>query len=322
MGPGDFARAPARQQGAALLAFMLFVFLAASAYFLRLSNANTSRRQIDATTARALALAKEALIGRAASDDNRPGSLTCPDISNDGVADGVAGNCTQYVGRLPWKTLDVPELLDGNGERLWYALSAGIRDNAAAQPINPSKALELTLDGTANIAAIVFSPGAPLANQTGRPSNVRTDYLDGANADGDQDYVTGPSSATFNDQALAITRDDVFRVVNRRVLGEIRGPDDNAPDAPKTGLRHYHAINGKFPWADSDSDGKVDSDTTVGKVPLNETDLNLSAATLTWLDLNGWRQLVSYQRLSADSARLTIGSTTMDVKPCPSSPCQ
>jgi len=299
---------------------MLFIFLAATTWILGQSSGTSARNQRDKATATAMAQAKEALIGRAATDANRPGSLPCPDVDNDGVADGVGGNCTSYVGRFPWKTLDLPELLDGNGDRLWYALSPGLRDNAAAQPINPQKALELTLDGALNIAAIVFSPGAPLVNQNGRPSNAVADYLDGNNNDGDNAYISGLPSATFNDKALAITRDDIFRTVNQRVLAEIRGPDDNAPGSPQWGLRRYYADNATFPWADSGIDGNGDPGTATGKLPYNDFSIN-PASLVNWLNPNAWLPLVTYQRLSAGTARITIGTSKLDVIPCPSSPC-
>ena len=175
-----------RQHGVALLIFMFFIFLAATTWILGQSSGTNARNQRDKQTATAMAQAKEALIGRAATDANRPGSLTCPDVDNDGVANGDFGNCDALVGRFPWKTLDIPELLDGYGDRLWYALSFNLRDHNSSPPINPLTVLQLTLDGSPqNIAAIIFSTGAPLANQNGRPSNTVADYLDGSNNDGD-----------------------------------------------------------------------------------------------------------------------------------------
>ncbi|WP_301102180.1 hypothetical protein [Propionivibrio sp.] len=310
----------ARQHGAALLILMLLFFLAATSLILGQSGSYGARTKFDKTTSAALAQAKEALIGRAATDNNHPGSLTCPDINDDGQADVSFGNCTLYIGRFPWKTLNLPELLDGNGDRLWYALSPGLRDNPAAEPINPQKPLELTLDGIPNIAAIIFSPGTPLANQSGRRSNAVTDYLDGSNNDGNFDYISGPLSATFNDKVLTITRDDIFRTVNQRVLAEIRGPDDNPPGSPNWGLRRYYANNATFPWADSGIDGNGDPGTTTGKLPYNDFSIN-PASLVNWLNPNAWLPLVTYQRLSANSARISIGSSQMDVIPCPSSPC-
>ena len=307
-----------RQRGAAVLVLLLVVFIAATTIFLKQSNAVSIRGQADLVTTRAMAQAKEALIGRAATDSNAPGSLPCPNINGDGTAPLFSGSqCPAYIGRLPWKTLHLPEPLDGNGDALWYALSPGVRDKTSApHPVNPQIALELTLGGTPNIAAIIFSPGAPLASQNGRPSNAVADYLDGSNSDGDYNYVTGPASANFNDKALAITRDELFRTVNQRVLGEIRG------QTPSYGLRHYFADNGYFPWFDSGNDGYGDIGTTSGNVPYN--DFGIDPATLVWLNLNGWLPLLGYQRLSSYSVKIGItgsGSSMDVVMPCPSPPC-
>ncbi len=307
------------QGGAALLVFMLFFFLGAMAWLLTRSGSAITRQQIDHATTAALAEAKSGLIGRAAQDGNRPGSLTCPDTDNDGIANQVAGNCTAYIGRLPWKTLDLADLRDGRGERLWYALDPGLRDNPAAEPINPQKALQLSLDTNGAVAALVFSAGSPLSNQNGRPSNTVSDYLDGSNSDGDTSYVSGPSSPLFNDVVLAITRDDVFRTTNQRVLGEIRGPDDNAPGAPNHGLRRYHEDNGTFPWADTDNDGSGNPGANSGNLPFN--DLNLHPTVSAWLNANAWLPLITYQRISANAATIAIGTSAMNISPCPSSPC-
>lgn len=317
----------ALQSGAAVLVFMLLIFLMATAFFLKQSNPVGARNQADMVTASAMAQAKEALLGRAATNGNLPGSLTCPDITNDGVADGNFGNCTALVGRLPWKTLDLPELLDGNGERLWYAIAFKLRDHVSSPPINPQQTLQMTLDGTPNVASIIFSPGTPLAGQTGRPSSNVADYLDGSNSDGDSNYVSGLPSSTFNDKVLTITRDQLFETVNQRVLAEIRGPDDHPPTLPTNGLRQFCTANGFFPWADNNADGIGDVGTISGSLPYNELELHAlplpSNPPYSWLSINGWLPLVTYQRLAPNLARIGIvGSTnTMDVIPCPSSPC-
>ncbi|MBK9161904.1 MAG: hypothetical protein IPM27_10155 [Nitrosomonadales bacterium] len=72
---------------------------------------NTKRQMATAT---ALAQAKDALLGRAVSDDNMPGSLPCPDTDDDGSAEMFSGNnCPSYIGRLPWRTLKLQDLRDG-----------------------------------------------------------------------------------------------------------------------------------------------------------------------------------------------------------------
>jgi hypothetical protein len=312
---------PQQQAGVALLA--LLTLLTLWGLYLFVGQLNTTQFQMarKQATAAALAEARQALIGRAAADDNRPGSLPCPALDPNGVAPLLAGNhCPAYVGRLPWKTLDVGDLRDDAGEQLWYALAAALRDDNSAQPINFATMPELRLDGTPNVAAIVFSPGVPLANQNGRPGNSVGDYLDGSNNDGDQDFVSGPPSASFNDRVVAITRDHLFRAVNQRILGEVRAHAESAA-LPKYGLLGYHAFHSAFPWADGGADGIGDSGTTAGQLPHN--DLSLSQTARDWLTANDWWPLISYSRVNNCLARIGVlgSTTTMDVQgtspPCP-----
>jgi len=100
----------------------------------------------------------------------------------------------------------------------------------------------------------------------------------------------------------------------------VRGPADNPVGPPTYALRRYHAEHATFPWADKDGDGFGDVDTTVGKLPNNDLVLPNS---LAWLGTNGWLPLITYQRLSPNSARVGIvgSSNTLNVLPCPGSPC-
>ncbi|EXI65219.1 MAG: hypothetical protein AW08_03382 [Candidatus Accumulibacter adjunctus] len=307
------AAAPRRQSGVALLA--LLTLLTLWGLYLLVGELNVTQFQVARKEAAgaALAQAKQALIGRAAGDDNRPGSLPCPAVDESGVAPLFAGNqCPTYVGRLPWRTLDVGELRDAAGQLLWYALAPALRDDDSAQPINFETVPQLRLDGAPNVVAIVFAPGVPLANQNGRPGNAVADYLDGSNADGDQDFVSGPQSAAFNDVVLAVTRDDLFRVVNQRILGEVRARAENA-SLPDHGLLGYQALNGGFPAADGDTDGWADAGVLAGRLPYR--DLSFSPAALAWLTANDWWRLVSYTQISPCLARIGIvgSAATMDV---------
>jgi len=313
--------APRRQAGVALLA--LLTLLTLWGLYLLVGELNTTQFQVarKEATGAALVQARQALVGRAAGDDNRPGSLPCPALDESGVAALLVGNqCPTYIGRLPWRTLDVGQLRDDAGQLLWYALAPALRDDDSAQPINFETVPQLRLDGAPNVAAIIFAPGAPLAGQNGRPGNAVADYLDGSNGDGDQDFVSGPQTAVFNDNVLAVTRDDVFRVVNQRVLGEVRARAENA-SLPDHGLRGYQALNGSFPAADGDSDGWADAGVTTGRLP--HRDLSFSAAASAWLTANDWWRLLGYTQVAACLARIGItGSTaTMDVAgaspPCP-----
>ncbi|MGB8518322.1 MAG: hypothetical protein WCD45_10600, partial [Gallionella sp.] len=120
------AKTPVQQSqcGATLLVMMLILIIGITSVLLSKLNSSAPNLSRQQQTTAALALAKDALIGRAASDANLPGSLPCPDNNDDGSADLLSGNdCTHYLGRLPWKSLGLADVRDGDGEHLWYALS-------------------------------------------------------------------------------------------------------------------------------------------------------------------------------------------------------
>ena len=283
------------QRGAALLIFMLFSFLIGTSWFLSQVNTESARRHLDDVTASGMAEAKTALIGRAAQDDNRPGSLTCPDTDNDGVANQIGGNCTAYVGRLPWKTLDLPDLRDGHGERLWYALTPELRDNPGAQPINPQQVWTLTLNGAGNVAAVLLSAGPPLASQNGRPSFDVNDYLDEANKDGGPNYISKPTSPSFNDRIIAISRDQLFRIVNRGVLGQLAGD-----------LEKYYIANANL-YPENGTDLKTALDALAITLTSEPNEKMLLENRIEALDKNGWFAITNYMPASdKKSATLTI----------------
>ncbi len=210
---------------------------AAATWFVTSFGANAVRIERERKTTAALALAKQALIGRAGIDNSVPGSLPCPDIvthiagsnmPDDGIADLFAGtNCPSYVGRLPWRTLGLPDLRDADGERLWYALAPNFRDYASLVLINDTTIGTLSVSSATpvtNVAAIVFSPGAALGGQSrngaANQNNV-ANYLEGANALGGAVFVAQAADDTFNDRLAHITVADLMAIVEKRVANEI-----------------------------------------------------------------------------------------------------
>lgn len=123
-----------RQQGVALLLAVLIFFTAIGAWLALEAFAYGSRARRDAVSDRALAQAREALVAHAADRPINawvgPGYLPCPDLDDDGWAEPTCGSQDgdrgqdERIGRLPWKTLGLPDLRDGYGERLWYAVSS------------------------------------------------------------------------------------------------------------------------------------------------------------------------------------------------------
>lgn len=280
-----------RAQGAAVIVMLLLVAIAFAALLITLISPRRMENDAKAATSRALGLASAALIARAATDTNRPGSLPCPDRNNDGVADLFAGsNCPSYIGRLPWSTLDLPELLDGSGERLWYALSANYRDHSAAGALNSDSAGQLTVNVNGTVAsndvvAVVFAPGPAVSsqNRSGANANIVNNYLEGTNADGDNTFEAGPLAPpqdSFNDQAVYITRDMLMTTVEQRVAREARYC-----------LAQFAASNlGRFPWAAPMSDPLTFADqagTRFGRIPLSfgateQSEFGAVTGSLSW----------------------------------------
>lgn len=250
---------PSTQQGMTLILLVFIIGMAATAFLLNALNANTVKIERDKKTAAALMQAKQALISWAATQPSltKLGQLPCPEnTSLIGMpTEGTSQNtCTlPAIGRLPWRTLGLEDIRDGNGDKLWYAISTGFRSTN----INSDTPAQLTVDGVAASAtAIVFSPGRALAGQVrqlptiANPPDI-TQYLELTNNDGDNTFVSMGAADTFNDRLLTISHDELFAVVERRVAGEalnclnayalnpVSGPPSPPPPIPPVGA---------YPW--------------------------------------------------------------------------
>ncbi|HUQ29794.1 MAG TPA: hypothetical protein VM051_14455 [Usitatibacter sp.] len=189
------------QRGAFLLVVTLMLSVAIAFVFaLALGSPATEAARARATE-RALAEAREALLAHAADHAINsivgPGYLPCPDLDNDGWAEATCGSLSgdsgqaERLGRLPWKTLGLPDLRDGDGERLWYAVSTRYKGllncaaSAACVDMSPDVALgtitvrestgTLVHDGTiaeayraaeGGAVAVVIAPGSPIGSQS------------------------------------------------------------------------------------------------------------------------------------------------------------
>lgn len=192
---------PRREHGSALLIILTIIGLGAASLLVSALNKANSQIERDKITAAALAQAKEALIGYAAgvnlsNPGPRPGDLPCPDINNDGSAEPACGNAAGStgqnlrLGRLPWKSLRLPDLRDGNGERLWYAVSNNFKISTRTTCTSPGMAGCLNSDtsgtitvkdsngniifdgtGTTGAIAVVFAPGSSFTRQDGYVQN-------------------------------------------------------------------------------------------------------------------------------------------------------
>lgn len=170
-------------------------------------------------TEEALARAKEALLVYASGWPRRdivnsndpagtlrgPGLLPCPDRNDNGHADdggcgsasgeGMAGQAAR-LGRLPYLTLGLPELRDGDGNRLWYAVSSQYKSLTAPAGLGldsgpgtisiRSSSGALLHDGSLSaahlvreggVAAVIIAPGPPLARWLDARGSARSDQV-------------------------------------------------------------------------------------------------------------------------------------------------
>lgn len=244
-----------RQRGVALMLLLMLVSVGALAVFVSGLNRATLQLERDRITAAALAQAKEALIGYAATyRDTHPdiggnrdklfGYLPCPDTNNDGFAEPSCGSKdVSVIGRLPWKTLGLPPLRDGSGECLWYAVSGRFKNNTKTDVLNWDTLGQLNIQDAAGVAlfgaaaAVIFSPHGIIGSQDryvlgtsecGGNTTIAA-YLDGsdplyagtapaANATSTLTFSTIDSvkNATNNDQGLWLSTNEIFDRIKRR----------------------------------------------------------------------------------------------------------
>lgn len=296
-----------RQRGAAFMVMLIFLVMGIAAYLVSSLSSKTVQISRDEVTAKALAQAKEALIGRAASDITNPmpmpGQLPCPEDTSligfpaEGQALTACNTPSLRVGRLPWRSLGLGDIRDGNGDKLWYVLSAGFR----IPPLNSDTQAQLTVDGVANKAvAIIFSPGAPINGQIRAVPTDITQFLEFPNNTGSNTFVSTGPTGTLNDKLLIVTHDDLFRVVERRVAREVI----NA-------LNGYYSVNHFFPRpADFTSPTCLGGGSLAacnsgasnrGRIPANPgtawdpvSILRGTIGTDNWFQSNKWREVIFY----------------------------
>lgn len=308
----------AKQKGAALILMAFILALAFTAFMVNSTTGIEYKAQRDLKTAKALDEAKQALLGWSASQDD-PGKLPCPEDTSE-IGHSYEGqsqsSCTlPAIGRLPWRTLGLGDIRDGNNDKLWYAISNGFR----VSPINTSTAAQLTVNSIPNSAvAIIFSSGVPLASQTrpiptsSSPPNI-SQYLDLLNSSGTASFTTSGAANNFNDRLMLITKAELFAIVTKRVLREVRGDLSQ-------GLVDYYGSNGTYPYADLNNDGDADNMQYVG-TPSYQGGLNslyFSTAVKSTLLSNGWFSLIGYnfQILSGiPTVTLTLNGQVLVVAP-------
>lgn len=338
-----------RQQGYTLLLVLLLLGAAVGAALFSFFSTTTLTLERDQKTADALAAAKAALIGYTVrggdcvpqpsctpQNPQRPGEFPCPDTNNDGFEDGacVAGR----LGRIPWKTLGIPEPKDSTGETLWYAVAGPFRSyNSGAlnsSPINSDTRGNITVfatNGTTPLTdqavAVIFAPGQALAGQNRDPNTTAActtspsspvplnrcaaNYLETGlgnrnNATTNGPFIAGSRSDSYNDRVVYITTPEFIPIVEQRAAKEL-----------KSALQKYYDANAHFPFAAAfnDTNGNCKRGERRGRVPAAAGDCVGMSNWVTgatrllpdWFVNNQWWR-VMYYAVSPDYGRLGAGS--------------
>lgn len=172
---------------------------------------------------------------------DRPGALPCPDLDNDGWANEPCDTMANRTGRLPWRTLNAPDLRDDAGERLWYSLSANFRHQTtypAGFAVNAFTLGDLRMCANATactagnpqqeiatgLAAVVIAPRTALSgqNRSGAGVNQPNQYLEARNQFPSVNFDAGPPTATFNDSVLSISQTELMDAVTPIVSERLR----------------------------------------------------------------------------------------------------
>lgn len=201
----------------------------------------------------ALALGREALLGYAISYGEHHagegyGFLPCPDSGNSGsTPPGACGaRDVGALGRLPWRTLGLPDLRDGWGQCLWYAVGGSVKNNPKPLTLNwdsPGQLAPRAPDGHAlraagpdgRAVAAIFAPGPVLPGQN-RPPSARSGCSGSDSAEADlahyldhgytarfsatmpvtQGAPVGEDAGLTTDLVVWIGIDDIFDALRRR----------------------------------------------------------------------------------------------------------
>lgn len=321
-----------RQQGMILIMLIFIIGLASTAYLVNAISQNIQAER-NTKTAIVLAKAKAALIGWSAGNDSKPGTLPCTDTINSGSAVTSGPNaCAAYLGRLPWKQLGMDTIRDSDQECLWYVLSPIFRNtmNNGTRASNPlaSAIGSITIKNSSgtvlatDVLALIISPGAALSGQSRSSS---TDTVCGGNSttanylenydEANFVFVSGSATNTFNDKLIAITREDLYLPLRKRLVREMMG-NVSIP----SGLYKYFTDNAQYPCPANTMTGSQSCVLPYGAW-LPYLDM-IYTQIGNWLVINNWYSLATYTYNSATSVNVRLSGGTGNTQSCTASSSQ
>lgn len=297
----SYAVLPIQQKGVALMLLLTILVLGTLTTLVISITGGSNAAEQDMKTAKALAHAKEALISHAVSvllptapgavTTSRPGDLPCPALDNSGVAAASCGDAagttgqSARLGRLPWMTLGLPDLRDGHGEQLWYAVSNNFKENFRTICTNPDQpgclnsdsggtitvriSSGLVINNGANpdpfvpsgVVAVVIAPGgviqregaAALQDRSAAGSSNPQNYLDVGNGEDNAAFIDGSATDGFISGPVLdingnlIVNDRVISITYQDLLPKLE--ERVAGEVLKCMTDYALANNGRYPWA-------------------------------------------------------------------------
>jgi type II secretory pathway pseudopilin PulG len=338
----------ARQRGQAILLSLILVLMIAAIGITRYAASGaTINSQNIANNAEQMSMIKMALILYARNGRNpapaacpsttnaRPGELPCPDLDGDGIEECLC-TASQRVGRVPWKTLGIPEPKDAAGETFWYVLSASNRPwtstgsptaiNSDTKGTLPVWKDDMVNNLTNEAIAVIIAPGAEIGTQSRRPNHnaactltgttiaeswCANNYMEDTPGGGFNWKNNGPfvmtlstqSTGTFNDQLMPVMMTDILPLIEQKVGSDL-----------VTLFKQYKVAAGYYPWASNAWTGTSVASARYGNPPLvTATPTNWgSGGTPTvpvYLTNNNWWRVIYY----AVGDRITASPSTFNV---------
>lgn len=315
------------QRGLILPALLVLLIIGGMAAMLggnTLAEQVVARRQ-QATMAE-LARARAALIAYAQSYPySHPGQtfgyLPCPDTdsaSGDGNAAGVCGSAGHFaIGRLPYRTLGLSPLRDGDGECLWYAVAGPFKNNPKGPSMDwdtpgqfeitdTTRTLNPAAHADQRAAAVVFAPGRPLTNQA-RTTNGN--HRCGGDADAAvalQAYLEGAPATPSASQAVSLTRGLPTATANNDALAWISADDifDARLLARSDFVAEINNMNSRLKAAVTHHPQPAPTNATpVGPVDVGAFPAPMSASEIAAYEALVARPLTSEERAANDTLR-------------------
>ncbi len=240
------------ERGAALIILMALILMGGLSMAMEALLIKSKRTRSDQKASYAMVEAKRALLAYAVMDAGTPaqfGNLPCPfmgnlsDYMDNANTTSPCGDTDTFmaIGFFPWKSMQLPPLIDGDNAPLWYAVAGNFKiGSGQTMPFTCNPTDNLTINGAGNYAAIIFSPGEPLpllapATDQNRPdtdtaTTLRDQFLEKSNATAAIDApppidfeiarimtseAGGATNPPFNDRLLGVTCQEIINAVNQ-----------------------------------------------------------------------------------------------------------